>query len=131
MNRCLFCAFTVFIPLALGCGTANPAAVSETESAATAVDSHSPVGGYNAIASDAPEVIEAAQFAVQAINARSNSLIPYQLVKVVAAKSQVVAGMNYAMTLKLRRGQVLETHDVVVFSQPWTHTMQLTKDRIR
>lgn len=47
------------------------------------------VGGVNAIATDSAEVVNAAQFAVTSLNARSNSMFASSLVKVNSATSQV------------------------------------------
>ena len=93
-------------------------------------DNRAAVGGYSPVAVDKPEVLEAARFAVRTIGERNGATVPWKLIKILAAKSQVVAGTNYAMTLEIGHGEAHEVHDVVVFSQPWTRTMQLTKDEL-
>ncbi|XP_064603369.1 uncharacterized protein LOC135468846 [Liolophura sinensis] len=57
------------------------------------------VGGVTAISTDSAEVLNAAQFAVTSLNARSNSMFASSLVKVNSATSQVVAGVKYNLEI--------------------------------
>jgi hypothetical protein len=106
-------------------GAARPGPATSTEA------SQDLVGGYRIAPTDRADVVDAAIFAVRTINERTSSSTPYTLSAIVSAKSQVVSGMNYALELALVRGDVREIHDVVVYSQPWTSTLELTADRIR
>ncbi len=93
--------------------------------------SHGPVaGGYASVAVTDTAVLAAAEFAVAEINAQSESVEPLTLLEVVSAKSQVVAGVNYTLVLSLSRGDDVEVHQVVVFTQAWTHTTLLTSDTV-
>jgi hypothetical protein len=73
------------------------------------------VGGYKTVATDDPEVIEAAEFAVSARGESEGvSLI---LVSIERAERQVVAGMNYRLCLKVaidNENEDGETQDVKV-----------------
>jgi carbonic anhydrase len=68
------------------------------------------VGGYKEIATDAPGVQEAAEFAVGAQGKKENATI--KLVSVEHAESQVVAGMNYRLCLKVEVSSEDEDVDV-------------------
>ncbi len=57
------------------------------------------VGGYKEIAKDSPEVEEAAAFAVKAQGEKQD--MTYKLVSIEHAESQVVAGINYRLCLKV------------------------------
>ena len=57
------------------------------------------IGGYREAAKDDPEVKAAAEFAVKAENEKQDS--HYKLVAVEHAESQVVAGINYRLCLKI------------------------------
>jgi hypothetical protein len=57
------------------------------------------VGGYKVVATDNPEVVSAAEFAVGAQGEKDNTTI--KLVSVEHAEQQVVAGMNYRLCLKV------------------------------
>lgn len=89
------------------------------------------VGAYAPASPADADVVNAATFALQEINKRSNCAIPHTLVKILTAEKQVVSGVNYALALELSCGPATEIHDVVVYSQPWTNTMTLTSDKIR
>src|ERR1051326_6292054 len=60
------------------------------------------VGGYKEVATDDPEVVAAAKFAVGAQGEKQNATI--KLVSVEHAESQVVAGINYRLCLKVQAG---------------------------
>lgn len=60
------------------------------------------VGGYKEAATDDPEVVAAAKFAVGAEGEKQNVTI--KLVSVEHAESQVVAGINYRLCLKVQAG---------------------------
>ena len=60
------------------------------------------VGGYKEVATDDPEVVTAAKFAVGAEGEKQKANI--KLVSVEHAESQVVAGINYRLCLKVQAG---------------------------
>ncbi|MBA2241594.1 MAG: hypothetical protein H0W04_01710 [Chthoniobacterales bacterium] len=70
-------------------------------------------GGYQSSETDKPEVKAAAAFAVQE-QARLEGR-PLQLEAIVTAKEQVVAGMNYRLTLRVSRGDNSQDAEVTVF----------------
>jgi len=57
------------------------------------------MGGYKEVAKDSPEVHEAAEFAVQEQGKKQE--MTYKLVSIAHAESQVVAGINYRLCLKV------------------------------
>lgn len=75
-----------------------------------------------------PIVVEMAQFAAAAISQARNAEEPLNLIEVVSAASQVVAGMNYKLKISLRDSSTSEQTlcDVVVFYRSWTNTRTLT-----
>ncbi|KAI9556273.1 hypothetical protein GHT06_018847 [Daphnia sinensis] len=91
-------------------------------------------GGYVPIDVNDAEVREMAAFATNVISA-SNHLGPVELIQIIRAASQVVAGVNYKMTLLLASkqggsyGRRRFRCDVTVFDQPWTNTRELTQSQ--
>ena len=77
------------------------------------------VGGYKEVATDAPEVTDAAAFAVAAEGRKEKMTI--KLVSVATAERQVVAGTNYRLCLKVETEDTdnnvdaTETVKVVIF----------------
>ncbi len=85
----------------------------------------SPVlGGYIAVDTFQPEVVGAAHFAVFTLNQEATSPV-YKLETIISAESQIVAGVNYRLTLLLSSQAGEQIKEVVVFHQAWTHTWQL------
>jgi hypothetical protein len=68
------------------------------------------VGGYKAVATNAPDVVSAAEFAVGAQGRKVKSTI--KLVSVEGAERQTVAGLNYRLCLKVEIED--EVNNVVV-----------------
>jgi serine protease inhibitor len=79
-------------------------------------------GAPRAAEIDDKDVLKAAQFAVtaqQQILSAAGQADSLALVKVVAAKKQVVAGMNYILTLRVKQGDTERTADAKVWVQAW------------
>ncbi len=57
------------------------------------------VGGYKKIATNAPEVVSAARFAVSEQTRKGGSAV--RLISVEAAESQLVQGMNYRLCMQV------------------------------
>ncbi|KAF7238404.1 Cystatin [Varanus komodoensis] len=99
-----------------------------------------------------PDVRKAAAFAVEAYNRASNSLFYYKVLRILDAKSQVVAGVKYYLTVELvstqcekKGGSVLNQAEVdlcavaptneqqkrtcefQVVSRPWENVLELEK----
>lgn len=70
-------------------------------------------GGYKEIPSDNPEAVAAANFAVNEQGQKQGS--SYSLVSIERAESQVVAGVNYRMCLKVEAGDETQEVKVVVY----------------
>lgn len=68
------------------------------------------VGGYKKIATNAPEVVSAAEFAVKEQTRKGGSAV--RLISVEAAESQLVQGMNYRLCLQVEIED--EVNNVVV-----------------
>ncbi len=71
------------------------------------------VGAYQPAASAKPEVKAAAAFAVQEQSKQEKT--PIALQSIVKAHQQVVAGMNYRLTLSLIKDSEPQIADAVVF----------------
>jgi len=82
-------------------------------------------GAYGTVSHADPAVQDAARFAVEAQNRRQTA--PLQLVKVLASEQQVVAGMNYRLTLLVNENGRLRKATAVVWSQPWRNRLELTE----
>lgn len=85
-------------------------------------------GGFSPLDVDDVKVKEMAAFASSAISANTNSG-PVTLIKVVKAQSQVVAGMNYKLTLELNGAEGAILCEVTVFDQSWTNTRKLSESK--
>jgi Aspartic acid proteinase inhibitor len=70
------------------------------------------VGGYKKIATNAPEVVSAAQFAVTEVSRKSGNGV--KLISIEAAESQLVQGMNYRLCLQT---EIEDTTNNVVVTQ--------------
>lgn len=68
------------------------------------------VGGYKKIATDLPEVVSAADFAVKEQTRKGGSSV--RLISIEAAESQLVQGMNYRLCLQVEIED--EANNVVV-----------------
>lgn len=116
-----FRAALVFVALGVVLGSAAAAAGARQKAPM--------VGGYKEVATDAPEVVSAAEFAVAAQARKKETEI--RLLSVEAAERQTVAGVNYRLCLKVEEAdaennvEVTETVRVVVFSSlQKTHTLK-------
>ena len=101
--------------------------------AATTTTAHPVDGGYSSIAIDDPIVQEMASFALAALikthssASASSANSSLSLVKILSAAKQIVAGVNYKMSLQLTQGNSTTiTCQVVVFDQVWTGTREVT-----
>lgn len=82
------------------------------------------VGGYAKASVSDKEVVEAANFAVKAQqaamqNAKDGKPAKLELVKILDAEQQVVAGMNYRMKLKVKVDGKERQAEAVVWWQAW------------
>lgn len=82
------------------------------------------VGGYAKASVSDKEVVEAANFAVKAQqaamqNAKDAKPAKLELVKILDAEQQVVAGMNYRMKLKVKVDGKERQAEAVVWWQAW------------
>lgn len=79
-------------------------------------------GGFTAVPVNQSEVTQAAAFAVeaerQALKAAGKSE-PLELLSVLSAEQQVVAGVNYRLNLKVKRNGQEQVADAVVWWQAW------------
>ncbi|XP_046351314.2 multicystatin-like [Haliotis rufescens] len=82
------------------------------------------LGGVTAVDANSAEIQEVANFAVTEINGLQGA--QNSLVKVVNARKQIVAGINYILTLSLQNGDKTQLCEVRVWYQSWTNTKQVT-----
>ncbi|XP_058196892.1 cysteine proteinase inhibitor 1-like [Rhododendron vialii] len=86
------------------------------------------VGGWRQIKDlNAPEVQEAAQFAVTEYNKEAGTHLDYQ--SVVSGETQVVAGTNYRLVIAAKDGTVSGNYEAVVWVKPWARYRNLTSFR--
>lgn len=81
-------------------------------------------GGYVSAPVTQAEVVAAAAFAVEAVEAelrkgKSPSSAGLELVSVLSARQQVVAGVNHELTLRVRLNGVERSLAAVVWWQAW------------
>ncbi|KAJ4720442.1 Cysteine proteinase inhibitor [Melia azedarach] len=92
-------------------------------------DGHGP--GWKEVPAHDPQVQDAATHAVQSIQQRSNSLLPYVLQEIVHAKAEVIEDFaKFHMLLKLKRGEKEEKFKVEVHkkSEGTFHLNQMQQD---
>jgi len=79
-------------------------------------------GGWSDVSTKDQGAIQAAQFAVdaqrQAMKAAAKDA-KITLVNIVSARSQVVAGTNYKLTLQVKVGEALKTAEATVWARLW------------
>ena len=87
---------------------------------------HGQVGGKPGGVSNASVkdqgVVDAAAFAVKAQQKalkKAGKADAISLVKIMAAKQQVVQGMNYKLTLKVKVGTAVKTAEATVWARVW------------
>jgi hypothetical protein len=90
-----------------------------------AADSTKPMpGGSSKVSVTDKGVTAAAVFAIRAQsktiqNPKAQQQATLELVKIIGAEQQVVAGMNYRLTLSVKENGSLKTVEAVVWWQPW------------
>lgn len=79
-------------------------------------------GGWSKASVKDPAVVAAATFAVAALQAegeQGGEKAKLALAEIVAAEQQVVAGMNYRLTLRVKVGDDVRRAEATVWSRPW------------
>jgi cathepsin F len=99
----------------------------------------SPLGGYNDIEADSENIRKLALFSLDSITQQTMSKRSLGLIRVVSAKSQVVAGINYKIKLLVcekdsTQGEnIVMDHkncrscDVTIWEQSWLNNKNVTK----
>jgi hypothetical protein len=82
-------------------------------SAAASSPARQVAGGYASASADDAQVLAAARFAVRAAKRRRGARV--QLVAVERAETQVVAGINYRLCLRVREGKRTHEAGAVVY----------------
>ncbi|KAK1277202.1 Cysteine proteinase inhibitor 12 [Acorus gramineus] len=76
-------------------------------------DGHQP--GWRAVPAHDPVIQDAANHAVKAIQQRSNSLVPYELLEILHSKAEMLEGLaKFDLLLKVKRGSKEENFKVEV-----------------
>jgi hypothetical protein len=83
------------------------------------------VGGYMIKNVEDEGVVEAAHFAAKKIHPQGG----FKLIGITLAAYQVVAGMNYALSIDISNGDLRERHRVIVF-RGLDGRLSLTKDAL-
>ena len=76
-------------------------------------------GGYTTAAVTSNDVIQAAAFAIKAQEKASGKTSRMELVKILEAERQVVAGVNYRLKLNVKLNGKGKTAEAVVWWQAW------------
>jgi hypothetical protein len=81
-------------------------------------------GGYNTVSVDNKEVVAAAAFAIEAqkkaIQEKTGGKpANLELITILKAEQQVVAGMNYRLNLKVKLNGKEKTAETIVWWQAW------------
>jgi cystatin-C len=76
------------------------------------------VGGYAKASVTDKDVVAAAEFAIKAQSEESQPS-KLELLKILRAEQQVVAGVNYRLTLKVKHGGSERTAEATVWWQAW------------
>jgi len=76
-------------------------------------------GGYAAASVSNVDVMKAASFAIKAQKQEGEQTGWLELIEILRAESQVVAGMNYRLRLKVRVDGQERTAEAVVWWQAW------------
>jgi hypothetical protein len=105
MKHFLTCT-VAFVLFAAGCPIASVAQQSKP-------------GGYAQASVTDKEVVAAAAFAIAAQGKASGEAATLELVKILAAESQVVAGMNYRLKLEVKSHGKNRRAEVIVWWQAW------------
>jgi cystatin-C len=77
------------------------------------------VGGYATTPVTNQEVADAAAFAIKAQEKAGTNTVKLELVEIRGAESQVVAGVNYRLHLKVKQDGRERTAEAVVWWQSW------------
>ena len=88
-------------------------------------------GSYQDVSIDDERVKEMATFATTALASETNTG-PVKLLNIIKAEKQVVAGVNYKMTIEIGSVDKNDEHqlcEVVIFDQPWTNTRKLSESK--
>merc|ERR1712126_19207 len=87
-------------------------------------------GGMSTADVNSEKVQEMAQFALTTYNAENGG--PSRTIdKILQAQTQVVAGVNYFLKVRVSNTDGLYNCDFTVFDQPWTNTRQLTSSNCK
>jgi hypothetical protein len=83
-------------------------------------------GGHTPQDVQSEDIQRVARFAVNQLNAKSNSMNPLQLVRVLSATTQVVNGIKYNLELEISQGsQNTHRQRVTVLEHPSSGSLQL------
>ncbi|KAG5120806.1 hypothetical protein JHK84_039146 [Glycine max] len=74
-------------------------------------------------AANSVEINNLARFAVEEQNKRENSVLEF--VRVISAKQQVVAGVNYYITLEAKDGLIKNEYEAKVWVREWLNSKEL------
>ena len=86
-------------------------------------------GGYAEADINQADIKDAAIFAIDSKNSQLPPNDNNQLLSIVSAQTQVVAGINYRLILSLSQHGQPARYEIIVFNQSWTQTKQITSFR--
>ncbi|XP_025416019.1 cathepsin L-like isoform X1 [Sipha flava] len=109
------------------------------ENVSAQIHKPSPPGGYSSIDADSEKIKNLALFSLDSITQQTMSKRSLGLIRVISAKTQVVAGINYKINLMVcetdstkRENIVMDyescrTCDVIIWEQAWSNNTNVTK----
>ena len=82
------------------------------------------LGGYSKVSVTDKDVVAAAEFAIKAQSKtirepKARQQVALELLKIIGAEEQVVAGMNYRLTLRVKEDGNQKTVEAIVWWQAW------------
>ncbi|KAG6639921.1 hypothetical protein I3843_10G127500 [Carya illinoinensis] len=85
-------------------------------------------GGITEVKEISPEIDSLARFAVDEHNKKQNTLLGFG--KVLKAKKQVVAGMNYFITLEATDGGKKKFYEAKIWEKSWENFKELVEFKL-
>lgn len=119
MNTGLFFVVSVLCATLFGCVTSTPNTAGSSQS--TTVDTNRVVGGFSVVDVADTSVRSCAEFAVVQHDPSGKTTLD----SIITAERQVVAGLNYRLSLIVRRGGAIERAIATVWV-PLNGTRELT-----
>ncbi|XP_046351315.2 multicystatin-like isoform X1 [Haliotis rufescens] len=94
-------------------------------SCTTATKRNGMPGGLTNVDVNSLEVLNISNFALGKINGLQGA--QNSMEQIISAKTQVVAGVNYVLAIRIKEGDKTQICNVKVWSQPWLNKLEMTQ----